>query len=1028
MARNNRELSQLAAFIGIEDHSQEIDAGSSYQFAQVVAIGASLYAGTEESPAVGIGTTDIVRAFQVASRDGTLFSKVQSAEGTPVGGGIEVEGDAIVEGIGSFGGTVSAKQGIYEDAYSETLGLEVPLREAQFGGHITVNTNVQGDVGIGTTQIQIAVNNANIEIGSTGGIVNSGLPVYISAGYVLDGETINVPAALDVQGGKTNIQGPVRIDAGGFTTSLTIPTSSSEGLVAIAGGVGVAGTIYHDNGDLRTDSIIINPSGSIFLDSDTTTLQVKSFADFSEAATELGAISQASGNIATFSSNIYLSNGAHPSGFDTIGQNGIAALQIDGGAIIGETLYVTKEIQTLAFASCRDFTVDAGGAQGITQISTPQINIGDGIEILGVSTHVTRLNTQIDSAIIPFENALYNLGDTSYYWSSLFVDEIFTNTVAINTEATIANLTVSGIGTFTDQFYHSGVPGTAIFFNGVDLQNQSTIDTVTIRQTTAIEDILGTATTSLRAKAIDVGTAVTDNYYNVLLTDTSGGTLENSVFADGGQDSNGEVGLRFNPVNDTLDIGGNLYVNGADTDNIVIGMDPNLLSSINLKFFEDGVNTVEMFSNDQRSLSIGSTLGVSTINSYRHSVRGDLLLGALGVGTAAIKSVGGLENITITGNTLTEISGDIAMEGSTFDVRNALFNLGNSNSTTVNAFRLADTITIGATAGFTSFRSPLVRFEGDIRVDGNAIQASDGQENIIMTGAELTRFSGDIQVDGTDILVAGGVTNITMNTNLNTIFSGDIQVGGNEIRDSEGDLTITLGGSGLVSVASTLKVEGNTIQSGAGVTNITLSTGYTQIEADLRVNGDNIRASDNAVNITMNGSTNTTVAGDLTVGSNSINAADTIEAITLVNGTGAVGIVSDLTANGNLYVRGDITNILSENLNLRDKLVDIGLSISTTTNTDLVAPSSDENKDLGLLLNYYTTSAKKAAVFWDDSDGSIGIASDVSETSQVLSINEYARIVAKSITISDCAGTSDIIECEGSTRTLANITIDGGEY
>ena len=83
MARNNRELSQLAAFIGIEDHSQEIALGSEYQFAQVVAIGASLYAGTEESLAVGIGTTDIVRAFQVASRDGTLFSKVQSSEGTP---------------------------------------------------------------------------------------------------------------------------------------------------------------------------------------------------------------------------------------------------------------------------------------------------------------------------------------------------------------------------------------------------------------------------------------------------------------------------------------------------------------------------------------------------------------------------------------------------------------------------------------------------------------------------------------------------------------------------------------------------------------------------------------------------------------------------------------------------------------------------------------------------------------------------------------------------------------------------------
>lgn len=1030
MAKNNRELSQLAAFIGIEDYSQENAAGGSFPFNQVVAIGASVYSGTDEAPAVGIGTTNVVKAFQVASRDGSLFSKVLASDGTVVlgSGSIIVEGDVTSEGIGSFRDSVFAHKGINESTYSDNVALDVPLRKSVFGGNITVDTNVQGSVGVGTTQVQIEIDNANVSIGASGGTVTASLPVYINAGYVLEGETINVPAALDVQGGKTKIQGPVRIASGGFTTEFTHPTNATEGLVSIAGGVGVGGTIFHEDGDIRTNSIIVNPDGSIFLDSDTRVLQVKSFLDVSEGATELGAISQASGNIATFSSNIYISNGAHPLGFGSIGQNGIAALQIDGGAIIGETLYVTKEIQTLGFVSCRDLTVSAGGAQGITEFDTPIINIGDPAEVIGVSTHITRLNTQIDSGILPFQNALYNLGDTSYYWSSLFVDEIFTNTVAINTEATIADLTVSGIGTFIDQFYHSGAAGNAIFFNGVDLQNQSTIDTVTIRQTTAIEDILGTAVTSLRAKRIDVGAAITDQYYNVLLTETSGDSIENSIFADGGQDSGSEVGLRFNPVNDTLNIGGNLYINGATSDDIVIGMDPNQVSSIDLEFFNDGVRGIEMFRNASRELSIGSTLGVSTIHSYRHSIRGDILLGAIGVQTASIKSIGNLENITITDNTLTEFAGDMAMEGSTFDVRNPLFNLGNSNSTTVNAFRLADTITIGSTAGFTSFRNPIVRFEGDIRIDGNAIQASDGQENIIMSGADLTRFSGDIQVDGTDILVAGGVTNITMNTDLNTIFAGDIQIGGNEIRDSNGTLSITLGGSGLVSVASTLRVEGNTIQSGAGITNITLSTGFTQIEADLRVNGDNIRASDNAVNITMSGSTNTTVAGDLTVGSNIINAADTVQAISLVNGTGAVGIVSDLTANGNLYVRGGTTNILSDSINLRDKLIDIGLGVSTVTNFDLAVPTSDENKDVGLLLNYYDSSAKKAAIFWDDSLGSIGIASDVTETSQVLSINSYAKIVTKSITISDCAGTSDIIECEGTTRTLANITIDCGEY
>ena len=45
------------------------------------------------------------------------------------------------------------------------------------------------------------------------------------------------------------------------------------------------------------------------------------------------------------------------------------------------------------------------------------------------------------------------------------------------------------------------------------------------------------------------------------------------------------------------------------------------------------------------------------------------------------------------------------------------------------------------------------------------------------------------------------------------------------------------------------------------------------------------------------------------------------------------------------------------------------------------APSSDLNKDIGILLNYYSGSAKKAAVYWDDSTSRVVVSSDVSESS-----------------------------------------------
>ncbi|MFN9901000.1 MAG: hypothetical protein ACK55Z_19915, partial [bacterium] len=71
-----------------------------------------------------------------------------------------------------------------------------------------------------------------------------------------------------------------------------------------------------------------------------------------------------------------------------------------------------------------------------------------------------------------------------------------------------------------------------------------------------------------------------------------------------------------------------------------------------------------------------------------------------------------------------------------------------------------------------------------------------------------------------------------------------------------------------------------------------------------------------------------------------------------------------------------------------------------------------------------------AAVFWDDSRSSVGIASIVTESSEVLSVVGYAKIDVANITINDCAGSSDLLSCDSttSTRNLVNVVIDGGSY
>ena len=131
----------------------------------------------------------------------------------------------------------------------------------------------------------------------------------------------------------------------------------------------------------------------------------------------------------------------------------------------------------------------------------------------------------------------------------------------------------------------------------------------------------------------------------------------------------------------------------------------------------------------------------------------------------------------------------------------------------------------------------------------------------------------------------------------------------------------------------------------------------------------------------------------------------------------------NVTVGGDLIVNGSTTQVNTTSLTVEDSLIELGL-------VNASAPSSDLNIDLGLIFNYYTSSAKKAAVFWDDSASRIVFADDVSESTGVLTVasNAYASIEIEGLWVNDCAGQSQVISCSGSTRKLENITIDGGTF
>jgi hypothetical protein len=193
-------------------------------------------------------------------------------------------------------------------------------------------------------------------------------------------------------------------------------------------------------------------------------------------------------------------------------------------------------------------------------------------------------------------------------------------------------------------------------------------------------------------------------------------------------------------------------------------------------------------------------------------------------------------------------------------------------------------------------------------------------------------------------------------------------------------------------VTNATSTTGETIRVGAGLSFNPSSNDFT-VGGNIQVNGNLIKSS-----------TGATVA---TLSANDISFAD------------------DVTVGGNLYVLGQTAEVETTNLKVEDSLIDLGL---VQTGSTLGVPTADLNIDIGVLFNWYNGAAKKAAVYWDDSVGRIGISSDVSETSNVLTSNAYAAVEIGALWVTDCAGTSQVISCAAGERTLNNIIVDAGTF
>ena len=309
-------------------------------------------------------------------------------------------------------------------------------------------------------------------------------------------------------------------------------------------------------------------------------------------------------------------------------------------------------------------------------------------------------------------------------------------------------------------------------------------------------------------------------------------------------------------------------------------------------------------------------------------------------------------------------------------------------------------------------------FNGGATIDNIQIGISDNNEIDTSTGnLTLDSAGGTVIVD--DQLSVTGVSTFTGAIDANggaTIDNIQIGVSGdNEIDTSTGNLTLDSNG-GTVTVDDNLNVTSGNTLSQADLT-----------QFDVLVAGASGAVNDSGGNLTFNSNVLTVVntIDVTTVEVTNVKAKDGTTSITITDGNGNVGIASDLTVSGKLTVLGSQTEVNTETLLVEDSLIEVGL---INSGGSLVPPTADANIDVGLILHYFDTAARKAAVYWDDSVTRVAIASQVSESSSVLTAAAYAALEIGALWVNDCAGQSQVISCSGSERFLENITIDAGSF
>jgi hypothetical protein len=670
---------------------------------------------------------------------------------------------------------------------------------------------------------------------------------------------------------------------------------------------------------------------------------------------------------------------------NTLGNVNTGSVQLDGGLGVAKNVTVGGNINVQGYAEFVGVATFKGGTINLGDADTDDINVAG----------------EFISSLVPNDDDSYDLGESGKEWRNLHldgtanIDTLSADTAAIG-DLTNNRVVIAGTSGELEDDANLTYDGTDLSTNSLIVGDLTDNRVVIAGSSGAIEDSAN-LTFNGSVLAVTGDLTVSDSITSIVDVNASG-IVTATAFAGhdtlvgAGRSSSAVVTFKVTVASKTTK---HRYLgSGSSSAYFIDGQESPFITFIpGRKYKFDQADS----SNNGHPLRF--YLEAVKTTAYSTNVTTN--------GTAG--QAGAYTEIEVTDTTPTVLHYQCSAHAYMGNAANFLTNVVHTNNQAV----FLDDINVAGVSTFTG----AIDCNGGANISGaetilSSATVSDLTDNrVVIAGSSgALEDSANLTFNGSTLAVTGtaAVTgDVTVSDSITVTKDAVVSAG----------LTVTgaIDGNGGANISGAETVLSSATVSDLTNTRVVLagSSGALQDSADLTF-ASNVLTVANTIDVTTLEATN-------------LKAKDGTSAITISNTSGDVSIASTLTVDGNLVVKGAQTVVNTESLKVEDSLIEVGL---VNSGGSLVAPSSDANIDVGLVMHYYTGgAAKTASVFWDDSAGRIVVADAVSETNSVMGSISYGNLEIGALTVSDCQGNSQaVISCSGSTRSLENITVDGGSF